>query len=444
MSGQSSVKEPVTKSIERVQYDLSHDTHLVGAIGCLQTLSMVPVLAGDSMELNYEGVFRLSPLVRYMHLDVQVDLFAFYRPHRHAYGQDWIDFIKSGVDEAVTLGTQTLGAGVDLNAMGFYSSAAATLPAWIPSAYVAIWNRYFRDPADVAGELAENYFTTVASSDQTINYGLGCCHLKRMWNTGMLTTLTTADYRLTLSGGEVDLYELSSLQGRLKTELEREWFSVRYSDLLESVFGSGGVSTDADQRPTLLMRVTQWLSGHDIDGTDNATLGFNTGKGVGVCRMSFPWKFFPEHGSLWIMALLRIPPTHTRECHFLVYKSQPTYLEISGDPELYARKGPYALNGNEVFQGSGSVALGNVPYGQWFRYHPSYAHRQFEVITGHPFLTSVPTSRNDAIYITHDEYDSMFHNIQLKHWQAHSWIDLQARRYVPEVNDSIFAGTNSH
>jgi hypothetical protein len=47
----------------RNAYDLSHFSFSLGAIGSLQTLSVVPIVAGDSMQLDLQGVFRLSPLL---------------------------------------------------------------------------------------------------------------------------------------------------------------------------------------------------------------------------------------------------------------------------------------------------------------------------------------------------------------------------------------------
>ena len=50
--------------LDRCSYDLGHFTIQCGAIGALQTLSLIPVCAGDSFEIDFNGVFRLSPLRR--------------------------------------------------------------------------------------------------------------------------------------------------------------------------------------------------------------------------------------------------------------------------------------------------------------------------------------------------------------------------------------------
>src|SRR5207237_6382324 len=70
----------------------------------------------------------------------------------------------------------------------------------------------------------------------------------------------------------------------------------RSSDLS---FG-GKTSYDADNRPLLVMRSNLWASGYDVDGTDQTSLGQ-----------------FPEHGTMFTLALVRFPPTATKEIQYL-------------------------------------------------------------------------------------------------------------------------------
>src|SRR5262245_9932161 len=131
---------------ERMPHDLSHLGFLAGQIGRLITISTTPVIAGDSFEMDavgaprlsplrcgvaidlYVGSFsfyvldghitispasviagvsfemdavgalRLSPLRRGLAIDSTVDIFTFYVPHRHVYGEQWIKFMKDGVN----------------------------------------------------------------------------------------------------------------------------------------------------------------------------------------------------------------------------------------------------------------------------------------------------------------------------------------------------------
>jgi len=436
------VKQAVVKGIDRVPYDLSSWSMTCGAIGSLQTIKALPVIAGDSIDIDLKSVFRLSPLNRNLYLDAHVDLFAFYVPHRHVYGSNWQTFMTSGQDESVTLGTDTLAAGVRLNCVGLNVDIAATLPRWVTRPYIQIWNRYFRDPSDTAGILAEDYFTTIGDNDVSL-YGIPCCHLKSLSTATVNPTLTSADYRLALDSGEVNLLQLAALKGRLQGEQARDYFSTtRYADIIKHLYGSL-VNTDADQRPTLLARSRQWLSGYDVDGTADANLGNFGGKAQALCSLRVPSRFMPEHGTILIQALVRFPYVHGYETHYLSRKSEPTYLEIAGDPEAIMRQAPITLNETDCFTNSSSVNLGDIPYAQWYRRDPSFVHRKYLDVEGHPFLEYMPTTRVDGLYISSTRYDEVFKNQALKHWNSQSKLTITAKRYVPTPLTSVFAGANS-
>src|SRR2546423_445526 len=83
---------------ERMPHALSHLGFLAGQIGRLITISTTPVIAGDSFEMDAVGALRLSPLRRGLAIDSTVDIFTFYVPHRHVYGEQWIKFMKDGVN----------------------------------------------------------------------------------------------------------------------------------------------------------------------------------------------------------------------------------------------------------------------------------------------------------------------------------------------------------
>src|SRR2546430_17660584 len=87
----------------RMPHDLSHLGFLAGQIGRLITISTTPVIAGVSFEMDAVGALGLSPLRRGVALHSTVDIFSFYVPHRHVYGDLWINFIKDGVNASPIL-----------------------------------------------------------------------------------------------------------------------------------------------------------------------------------------------------------------------------------------------------------------------------------------------------------------------------------------------------
>ena len=441
---------------KRCFYDLSHFSFLTGRIGRLQTLSVLPVVAGDSFEMMMEGVFRLSPLRRQLVMDCRVDLMAFYIPHRHIYGDVWIDFIKQGVDENVNLPSDSFPQS-DFGCLGFNFdvdklSGFNTIPRWLSRGYVRIWNRYFRHPS-VIPFTDNSLILRTNSTSRHINdrkYGMLCTRIKRPWNTGMPIS-EGADREVSISGNKFDILDLRRVQARYKTEQIREWFGQRYNDLLGSTWNST-VNIDADERPELLMRRTLHLSGYDVDGTDDASLGSYSGKAASMLKFGFPRRYFSEHGAVWIMALLRFPPVHYSEIHPLSRSSNPSYKEISGDPEVYMSEPPELLNNMDWWANApsgtpslNSVSRGSVtqsiPFGQHYRYHPSRVHGDYNSVQGFPFVHDVDGGEVPQIYITDTEYDDVFQTQQLAQWQAHCRINLGAYRYIPGPLTSIFAGT---
>src|SRR5947207_15877662 len=84
---------------ERMPHDLSHLGFLAGQIGRLITISTAPVIAVDSFEMDDVGALRLSPLRRDLAIDSTVYIFTLYVPHNHFYIEQWIKFMKDGVND---------------------------------------------------------------------------------------------------------------------------------------------------------------------------------------------------------------------------------------------------------------------------------------------------------------------------------------------------------
>src|SRR5699024_8699202 len=83
---------------ERMPHDLSHLGFLAGQIDRLITISITQFIAGACFELNAFCAHRLSQLHHVLSIYSTVDIFTFYVPHRHVYGEQWIKFMKDGVN----------------------------------------------------------------------------------------------------------------------------------------------------------------------------------------------------------------------------------------------------------------------------------------------------------------------------------------------------------
>src|SRR5437879_13917387 len=108
----------------------------------------------------------------------------------------------------------------------------------------------------------------------------------------------------------------------------RDWLVSRACSGMIVLYPAGGPpclhsfptrrSSDlADNRPLLVMRSNLWASGYDVDGTDQTSLGQFSGRVQQTYKHSVPRFFVPEHGTMFTLALVRFPPTATKEIQYL-------------------------------------------------------------------------------------------------------------------------------
>src|SRR5687767_2870057 len=92
------------------------------------------------------GALRLSPLRRGLAIDSTVDIFTFYVPHRHVYGEQWIKFMKDGVN-ATPLPTVNTTGYIDHAAfLGTINPDTNKIPKHLFQGYLNIYNNYFKAP----------------------------------------------------------------------------------------------------------------------------------------------------------------------------------------------------------------------------------------------------------------------------------------------------------
>lgn len=415
----------------------------LGNVGQLQVLDIIPVIAGSSLGVRANGVVRLSPLRRPLSMDSRLDIVAFYVPHRHVYGESFKSLIQEGVDHTTTVAGITLTEGIEC-LPGL--SMAGTVAKWSVVPYNQIWNRYIRDPRDTytVGEEALPGAAAVkgTSALNCRKYGYPVAHLPHVTNTGNREAVADADkiYELTVSGSKVkiDMPTLDQMRARYNTEEERSWFHRRYADIMQANWGTQ-LNLDADQRPRMDEMFDLWMSGYDVDGTGDANLGSFTGKAFAKLDFRLHRMFYPEHGSVWIMCVMRFPPVFKREHHYLQRIAQPTYKQIAGDAEVMAAEPPQDHNiGDFITDGANNVSIGRHPYGQWYRTHPSRVHPDYEEIAGFP-LRDAPATYDEGMYKWSD-YETIFANLSLRHWQVSAMVQYEFLNNVPRPKTSIYIG----
>src|SRR5260370_37005562 len=134
-----------------------------------------------------------------------------------------------------------------------------------------------------------------------------------MW-TAPLPPETELSRQMTTSTTSIDIMGLQAAYATLHPDQERDYFMQRYHDVISS-FG-GKTSYDADNRALLVMRSNLCAFGYDVDGTDQASLGQVYGRVEQISKHPVPCFFVPEHGTMFTLALVRVPPTATAEIQY--------------------------------------------------------------------------------------------------------------------------------
>src|SRR5256884_243879 len=77
------------------------------------------------------------------------------------------------------------------------------------------------------------------------------------------------------------------------------------------------------------MRSNLWASGYDVDGTDQTSLGQFSGRVQQTYKHSVPRFFVPEHGTMFTLALVRFPPTATKEIQYFFFKGEVGIRDVA-------------------------------------------------------------------------------------------------------------------
>src|SRR2546430_1284056 len=75
---------------------------------------------------------------------------------------------------------------------------------------------------------------------------------------------------------------------------------------------------------------------------------------------------------MFTLALVRFPPTATKEIQYLNANGALTYTDIAGDPVLYGNLPPREISMKDVFRSGDSCKKLKIAEGKWYSYAPSY------------------------------------------------------------------------
>ena len=468
--------------------DLSHFIFSSGSLGALKVLDQTHVLPGDSFSMDLCGSFRLSALRRGLALDTKVEFFTFYCPHRHTYGDAWMEWLKHGVGDSNSVITEptlpvyefTAITGAEAHSkekldhslsflgtrpVNLDNTAGKTqLPKHAVSAYFNIYNNYFKVPYKNDREHDLTKMTPRERLD-----GLPCAKLESPWATPLPESLNDNFHLRQFgdaekSGGDdaIDIVHLDSMYGKLHTDQERDLFMQRYRDVVRS-FG-GSTHYDADSRPHLVAHTEQWSSGYEVDGTGQETLGQFSGRVQTNFVHSVPRFYVPEHGTMVTVALARFPTISEREIDPLLRTGMTNYTHFAGDPTLIANHSDHPLNDKDYklkdyskprvkaqvshiddflsgWDNNYGTAYFYTAPGIQFRSKNNHVDVRYSEMQGFPFEhldLAYSSYNNNHLLCIAENYDDMFQTNQLGHWNIQSKANCHVLRRMPTTRDSLF------
>lgn len=424
--------------MHREFYDKTNYLLSCGQIGRLMSAQCIPHVAGESLKIDIAGGFRLSPLRKALTLDARVDIHIFDVPHRHVYGSDWTDLLIQGHDSSVTLDTVSVSAAN--GPCGHIPIPTGTVPKAYAHGYAEIWNQYYRVPNGNTAELATN--AVDMSGDNRRLYGQTCANLPCSWSRGVEDSSYQSDTHRTVditagTPDTFDLIDLDRVKAEFKSEVDRDFYARRYRDVMGRTFGADKVHVEADERPEMLAKSQFWCSGYDVDASDGANLGKFSGKASTMFNVQMPWKYFQEHGMIWIMVLVRFPSIGGEEIHQLTKKTWD-YETISGDPAIAASYPPEELQVQDVTRTGDTTSLGWHPAYNYYRHQPNRVHPKYDNLAGYP-VRNMDGANFDPWYYGTETLD-YFSDTELRHWQINAKCNVQSKSPVPCAESSLYAG----
>src|SRR4051812_40835918 len=170
----------------------------------------------------------------------------------------------------------------------------------------------------------------------------------------------------------------------------------------------------------------------------SSDLGQFSGRVQQTYKHSVPRFFVPEHGTMFTLALVRFPPTATKEIQYLNAKGALTYTDIAGDPVLYGNLPPREISMKDVFRSGDSSKKFKIAEGLWYRYAPSYVSPAYHLLEGFPFIQEPPSGDlQERVLIRHHDYDQCFQSVQLLQWNSQVKFNVTVYRNLPTTRDSI-------
>lgn len=380
-------------SPRRGSYNLTHSTVNVGKIGCMIPFMHMEVVPGDTWSGKIGQLIRLEPLKKPLMLDLYVDQYLFYVPHRLVW-DEFEDFLAAGPDPLVPVTPPALAPATAVPSLWLNDdSGTLTHSALRLRAMNLVYNEYFRDQeapvvgADDLPPSSNKDCWAVSPKRQYLN------EMRERLNP--LLGQNAIGFQDVPAAGQTSTSADAILRAvqKHKIDLKRQTYGTRYVDILRSY----GIKVNYQmlQRPEVVasahdsINVTDVVSSSQADpGPGENALGQTAGHGIGGQRLSLRRKSFPEHGTLIGFVIVRPP---FADSTLLDYYDRPRDFNGYWDPGL-EHMPPTDYLVRDFYTGDNNTdnVVGQLPYFHWLRGSMNRVHKNATIWQPEHFAGNAP------------------------------------------------------
>jgi len=390
----------------------------IGRVNCIRQQILLP---GETANISLSGNVKLESLRERDSLRINAHLGIFLTPMRWLW-DGWPDYLKEGPAGATappTINTRNWdGLGI-----GSYGATSVPTPRFWQDALLRVYNEWYKWPEDADA--------TSWELDGNI-----AVPLQHVWNRARYDTDPgDADDYTVASATNFDVRDLSAIQARFRSAIERDVLSYnRYMELVSEMYNASG-SREVDQVPRMIDQVEVGVRPRELPATDGASLGqwqsifdFDVDHQVKqvVC---------PEHCVISYMLTVRFAPVI--ESRAPLARLPASWEETVGDVEMLQAMQPVPLTLREVSTSTASTLLGYVPAGWQWRSGHDIVGRRVDARDSFPYM-EIPSSQANAKDAT--RIKPAFRSQSLGDYMVDVYIDENTRSPIQGALESYFSG----
>ena len=344
----------------------------------------------------------------------------------------WVDYLREGMDTALTMPTSTLSNKMASEGGHVYGTGPAQnnkIRTHYIDNYNLVYNWFFKWPEDAEKKLAasNNNLNAARYGLKAVNLPANVTRLKKTED------VDASDYELSTTGAKFDIRDLTALRARYHSEQTRDWLAAdRYQEIMNEIFGVK-VGENPEERPWLIDHHNTWLRGTNVYATDGSSLGDR----AGVMAIDFNHNIqfpAPEHGLIAWFLVLRIPPYYDKGYNPMAGQKVTDWAQITGEPRLIKAQKPEAVPTNKYLAVGTGATIGYEPAGQhlrqgWTSVDPILVERG-----------TMPIMTTGAEFNYHNPVDHIFTSDALGNFWGNMHFEQIVGSRVPEPMYSVMTG----